>query len=111
MAWPRPGEARQVMIWRVGQELLVTCQCPVSQVILNNSRLLGRETEQSPHPASLEALAGRIATSSVSAPIRVVMHAAVLAESLAAAGTQRIDLVRDHGETRVVGQDLPDLPS
>jgi predicted ATPase len=106
------------MIWCVGQELLVTCQCPVSQVILNNfrllgrdSRLLGRETEQSPHPASLEALAGRIATSSVSAPIRVVMHAAVLAESLAAAGTQRIDLVRDHGETRVVGQDLPDLPS
>jgi len=59
----------------------------------------------------LEPLARRIAASSAYAQIWVVTHAAVLAEALAAAGAQRVDLVRDHGETRIVGQGLLDVPS
>lgn len=73
--------------------------------------LVLNEPEQSLHPDLLRPLARQIAQAAKRGQVWVISHARALVDALEdLAGAQAIELAREFGETRVVGQGLLDQP-
>jgi predicted ATPase len=74
--------------------------------------LVLNEPEQSLHPDLLRPLARQIVAASRRSQVWVISHAAALVAALEdVSGDAAIELVRDHGETRVRGQGVLDEPA
>lgn len=73
--------------------------------------LILNEPEQSLHPDLLRPLARQIVHAAKRGQVWVISHARALVDALEdLAGTSAIELVREFGETRIVGQGLLDEP-
>lgn len=73
--------------------------------------LVLNEPEQSLHPDLLAPLARQIAAAARRSQVWVVSHAPALVSALADAGADCVELVREHGETRISGQGILDVPA
>jgi predicted ATPase len=73
--------------------------------------LVLNEPEQSLHPELLRPLARQIASAATRSQVWVISHARALVDALTEmGGTPAVELVRDHGETRIEGQGAFDEP-
>ncbi|MGI5290485.1 AAA family ATPase [Nonomuraea polychroma] len=73
--------------------------------------LVLNEPETSLHPDLLAPLADLVVTASAHAQVLVVTHAAALMAALRDAGANAIELTKEFGQTRIVGQEPLDEPA
>jgi predicted ATPase len=73
--------------------------------------LVLNEPEQSLHPDLLRPLARQVVAAATRSQVWLISHARALVDALEdVSGTPAIELVREYGETRIVGQGLLDEP-
>jgi predicted ATPase len=74
--------------------------------------LVLNEPEQSLHPDLLRPLARQVVAAAKRSQVWLISHARALVDAIEdTGGVPPVELVRDHGETRVAGQGLLDAPA